>query len=192
VFRHRAVRWIAANGTPLTMRLARAEDAPQLQVSLGKLSPEARRNRFFAPMPGFSDALVKKMTDVDPAREHVLMVMRRDDSTGRSLEFPVAGGRFVVINDAFTGQPTQCEFALVVGDQWQKQGIGRRIMQALIAEASRRGLQQMVGDILTGNRPMLELARSLGFAAEPGDDHTISHVVLNLPQRKRWATLLGR
>ena len=185
----RPTHWTAANGTPLTMRLARASDMPQVRVSLEKLSPEARRNRFFSPMPGFSEALVRKLSDVDPAQEHALLVMRREND----LDYPVAGGRFVLSRDEFSGEATRCDFALVVGDLWQGQGIGKRIMQALIAEAVKRKLQQMSGHILSSNEPMLNLARTMGFQIEPDVDEGIHIATLPLtqPRRSRWKKLIA-
>ena len=166
------------------MRIARAGDTPQVKVSLNRLSPEARRNRFFSPMPGFSDQLVKQLTDVDPTLEHVLLVMRRENG----LEFPVGGGRFVITPDEYSAKPTRCEFALVVGDLWQRQGIARRIMQALIDEAIKRQLQQMYGHILASNSGMLALAQALGFRIETPDEDAIVLATLALPQRHvaRW------
>jgi acetyltransferase len=177
------VRWVARNGTPLLMRLARNSDTPQVKVSLDKLSPEARRNRFFSPIPGFSDELVRKLTVVDRSREHVVFVLRQEGGK----QFPVAGGRFVVTEDHWTRHG---EFSLVVGDAWQGEGIGRRVMQELIDEASRRGLAYLYGDVLVGNENMLGLARALGFRVEPGSDGTLRRVVLDVPQRR--AGVLGR
>lgn len=186
----RPVRWTAADGTPLVMRLARPSDAPQVRVSLEKLSPATRRNRFFAPMPHFSDELLQKFVDVDPAREHLLFVMRHQDG----LDYPVAGGRFVIANDAFTGQPTHCDFSLIVGDAWQGQGIGRRIMHALIDQAIARGLQQMNGQILADNKPMLALAAALGFSLEADQEPGVmrASLVLPRPRRAAWKNLLPR
>lgn len=185
MFRRRAPRWTAADGTALHLRQARPSDAPQVKASLEKLSPQARRNRFFAPMPVFSDALVKRLTEVDPAREYFLLVMRRE----RGLEIPVGGGRFALATDHLGGLPTRCEFALVVGDAWQGQGIGRRILQALTAEAARRGLSEMLGHILADNRPMIELARRLGFRIEANEDPAIVNAVLALRPARWWRRL---
>lgn len=186
----RPVRWRAADGTPLEMRVARDSDTPQVKVSLAKLSPATRRNRFFAPMPDFSDALVQKFTEVDPAREHLLFVMRQEDG----LDYPVAGGRFVIANDAFTGLPTSCDFSLLVGDAWQGQGIGRRIMQALIDQAVERGLHQMNGQILADNKPMLALVAALGFSIEADEEPGVVRATLALPRPRRavWKNLLPR
>jgi acetyltransferase len=56
-----------------------------------------------------------------------------------------------------------CEFALTVADDWQRQGIGRQLMQRLMTFARDRGLEIMEGDVLTQNHKMLKLCRKLGF-----------------------------
>jgi acetyltransferase len=72
------------------------------------------------------------------------------------------------------------EFALVVADSWQGRGIGRRLLAKLIEAARRRGVQRLYGDILAINRPMLELARKLGFELGRHEDPTITRAVLDL------------
>ena len=57
-----------------------------------------------------------------------------------------------------------CEFALVVADQWQRKGIGTRLMAALIDAARERGLQSVNGEILADNLPMRKLVENLGFS----------------------------
>jgi len=62
------------------------------------------------------------------------------------------------------------EFALVVADDWQGKGLGTKILNGLLSEAKRRRLQQVRGDSLTENEPMLQLCRKLGFSfvTQPG------------------------
>jgi len=60
-----------------------------------------------------------------------------------------------------------CEFALVVNDQWQKQGIGHKLMDVLMDVARGRGLKVIEGEVLKTNRPMLKLVEALGFRIEP-------------------------
>jgi acetyltransferase len=72
------------------------------------------------------------------------------------------------------------EFALVVADSWQGRGIGTRLMAKLIDAARRRGVKRLYGDILATNRPMLELARKLGFELGRHEDATITRAVLDL------------
>jgi len=74
-----------------------------------------------------------------------------------------------------------CEFALVVADAWQGRGIGRRLMEKLIAVARERGLKRIYGEVLATNRAMLELARKLGFEiGRHPDDATVTRVALQL------------
>jgi len=72
------------------------------------------------------------------------------------------------------------EFAIVIADAWQGRGIGRRLLAKLIEAARRRGVKRLYGDILATNRPMLELARKLGFELGRHEDATITRALLNL------------
>jgi len=56
------------------------------------------------------------------------------------------------------------EFAVVVNDAYQRQGLGRHLMQRLIDIARERGVRRLVGQVLIENAPMLHLMRSLGFS----------------------------
>jgi len=178
--------WQSLDGTRLEMRQMRPSDAPQVKASLNTLSADTRRRRFFVSIAEFSDDAVHRLIDIDPAREYLLVVLRREDG----IEIPIAGGRFV-----HEDERPDCTFSLLIGDPWQGQGIGRRILKALIREASRRGLRRMHGHVLADNRPMLDLARAQRFAileSDQGDD--VLEIVRELPDRwsLRWDTFLRR
>ena len=53
-------------------------------------------------------------------------------------------------------------------------------MEALIAYARDWGLKTLWGMVEAGNHPMLDLARDLGFAAEPCGDETSIRATLTL------------
>ncbi len=186
-------RWLAADGTPLHLRPVRMDDTGRLRRALDRLSPEARRQRFLAPVGGISEAFVRGLIETPHERQCTLLVLRREDGE----EMPVAGGRFVVGDTPETSD--SCEFALTIGDAWQGQGIGRRLLRALIEAAEARGLRRMTGHILLDNRPMLALARHQGFTidATPGDTQTRT-ATLDLPRRHSlppaslWQRLAGR
>lgn len=162
----------------------RKSDAPLVKQSLNQLSANSRRNRFFASIAEFSDDAVEKLVVIRPQKEYLLVVVRHADG----LEVPIGGGRFVHDEEG-----SGCSFSLLIGDAWQGQRIGRRILKALLREASRRRLRQMHGDVLSDNRPMLELARSLRFSI--GDPREgIVQVVRDLPigVRTGWRRWLSR
>ena len=168
--------WRTANGTRMTLRPMLKSDAPLVKESLGQLSSESRRNRFFSPIREFSDEMVRRLTDFDTTNEFALVVVRKE----KNKEIPLAGGRFV-----HEGDGRRCEFSLLITDVWQGQRIGHRILRVLIREAARRGLREMEGHVLADNRAMLKLARSMGFVIDddPGD-FGVKLVTLNLPSPK--------
>ena len=179
-------RWRAADGTRMTLRPMLKSDAPLVKESLGKLSSEARRNRFFSAIREFSDETVHRLTHFDTATEFALVVVRPEN--GR--EIPLGGGRFVDCGD---GQ--RCEFSLLIGDAWQGQRIGHRILRTLIREAVRRGLRQMEGHVLADNRAMLKLARAHGFMVDDSSEEAgVKLVTLDLPspQPRIWPRLFRK
>ncbi len=143
--------WRAADGTRMTLRPMLKSDAPLLKESLGQLSRESRRNRFFSAAREVSDEMVHRLTHFDSATEFALVVVRKE----KGKEIPLAGGRFVHESDG-----RRCEFSLLIGDAWQGQRIGHRILRVLIREAARRGLREMEGYVLADNQAMLRLART--------------------------------
>ena len=64
------------------------------------------------------------------------------------------------------------EFALAVGDAWQKCGVGRKLMSALIECARMKGYRAVVGDVLASNTKMFRLMSSLGFSIHPHPEDT--------------------
>jgi acetyltransferase len=46
------------------------------------------------------------------------------------------------------------------------QGVARQLMQRLIEWARRRGLREVVGQVLADNAPMLAFVRRLGFGVQ--------------------------
>jgi acetyltransferase len=166
-------RWRAQNGVDLAMRLMRAEDAQRVKLALNQLSPESRRHRYFRAVADFSDEMVTDLVVIDPLKQWAVLVVHVE----KGIENPVAGGRFVAESDIL------CEFSLLVGDRWQGQGIGRHILLALIGEASRRGLTEMIGYVMSENRSMIALARSMGFQVNESEEgETVKRLVRDLPR----------
>jgi GNAT superfamily N-acetyltransferase len=77
----------------------------------------------------------------------------------------VAGARYIVD----TGGDS-CEFAVTVADDWQRIGLASQMLEALLSAATGAGLKSMYGYVLAANRPMLELARRLGFEVTSSDE----------------------
>ena len=65
---------------------------------------------------------------------------------------------------------TPAEVALLVSDASSGQGLGKRLMESLLALAREQGLARLDGLVLCKNSAMLKLVRALGFSVKPFDD----------------------
>lgn len=160
------------DGAAVTLRPIRPEDAGIEVEFVRNLSDESRYNRFMGPLRELQPSMLTHFTQVD-YDDHMAFIATTDDH-GAEMQIGVA--RYVVIPGT-----TQCEFAIVVADAWQRRGVGRRLMQRLIEAARARGLTSMYGDVLPANNKLLTLTESLGFKSsfDPSDMSTI-HVEVAL------------
>ena len=142
------------DGSLVTLRPIRPEDAEMEQAFVQSLSEDTRYYRFMDALRELPRAMLVRFTQLDYAREMAIIAVTEQE--GRETEIGVA--RYATNPDGIS-----CEFALVVGDAWQKRGLGRQLMTTLMQIASERGLVSMEGEILADNSAMLHLMTSLGF-----------------------------
>ncbi|MDT8387794.1 MAG: bifunctional acetate--CoA ligase family protein/GNAT family N-acetyltransferase [Thiogranum sp.] len=143
-----------ADGTGVTIRPIRPEDAAIEDDFVRSLSPQSRYFRFMRGMNELTLDMLIRFTQLDYDRELALIAVV--DQEHREVEIAVA--RYAINPDG-----NSCEFALVVADAWQNRGLGTHLMTALMEAARQRDLKEMEGEILASNHGMLELARNLGF-----------------------------
>jgi len=160
------------DGTPITIRPIRPEDAESEQDFVRRLSPQAKHYRFMQSLKELSPRMLARFTQIDYNREMALVAIMEEH--GVQTQLGVA--RYVINPDG-----KSCEFAIVVSDEKQKQGIGSRLMKALIAAARRHRLVTMEGLVLADNRSMLQLMRDLAFSVRPHpEDRSMVMVELRL------------
>ncbi|MGY3168130.1 acetyltransferase [Thermostichus sp. MS-CIW-19] len=68
------------------------------------------------------------------------------------------------------GLPEEAEFALLVADPYQRQGIGTELLTRLIQVARCEGIQRLAGEVLSENEGMRRLCRRLGFQLLPSPE----------------------
>jgi acetyltransferase len=164
---HLATRWQLPDGTDVTIRPIRPEDAEMEQAFVRNLSPETRYFRFMRTLAELTPEMLVRFTQIDYDREMAFLACVVRD--GRETEVGVA--RYVTNPDR-----RSCEFAVVIADEWQGKGIASRLMTELMRVARERGLEVMEGEVLASNARMFHLMGSLGFVVGPGDDPSV-HVV---------------
>ena len=158
------------NGQTVSVRPIRPEDANLEQEFVRKLSDDARRCRFMDnSLKELPPSLLIRFTQIDYDREMAL-IATVPSATG---EQQVGNARYTLTPDGET-----VEFAVAVADDWQKCGLGRRLMMALFDCARHYGYRTIAGDVLVDNPKMLRLMETLGFAVLPHpEDRSQKHVV---------------
>jgi acetyltransferase len=153
--------WTLLDGTRISVRPIRPEDAQIERDFVRNLSPQAKYFRFMHALHELTQDMLVRFTQIDYDREMAFIaVVQQND---KDIEIGVA--RYVMNPDRHS-----CEFALVVADEWQKKGIGSYLMNQLMQAAQSRGFDTMMGEVLADNQHMLELTRRLGFSERPHNE----------------------
>ncbi|MBV2234045.1 MAG: bifunctional acetate--CoA ligase family protein/GNAT family N-acetyltransferase [Sterolibacterium sp.] len=152
------------NGRQVTLRPIKPEDAGLTQAFVCGLSPQSRYFRFMNAMREVSPAQLVRLTQIDYDREMALIATLHD----AGIESQIGVARYATNPDG-----ASCEFAVVVADDWQGQGLARALMTALIETARKHSsLKTMYGDILIENQHMLDFVKKLGFTTSAHPDET--------------------
>jgi acetyltransferase len=149
------------DGTDVTMRPIRPEDAEIEALFILNLSDEAKYFRFMHAVHELTPEMLVRFTQIDYNREMALIAVTHED--GHEVEHGVI--RYVTNPDQ-----SSCEFALVVSDEFQGHGVGQRMLKRLMEIARSRGLDTMEGEVLSENRRMLNLVKSMDFQIQPTPD----------------------
>ena len=169
--KHLVTRSQTPDGTTITMRPIRPEDARAEQEFVGNLSPAAKYFRFMHEVKELSPDMLVRFTQIDYESEMAFVATIEKDHK----EMIIGIARYYTQADR-----SSCEFALAVADAWQNKGIGSRLMMALMDAAKTKGIKSMTGRILSENKNMLELVEHLGFMIRPGEDSSMKLAVKDL------------
>ena len=143
------------DGTKVTLRPLRPEDADMVQAFVRNLSDESRYNRFMSSIKQLSQQVLVRFTQLDYDREMALALVYTNENGNEEV---LGMSRYVTDPDMEV-----CEFAISIADKWQGRGVGTILMQKLFDVASQQGLSTMRGEVLTSNSGMLQLMKKLGF-----------------------------
>ncbi|HET7787429.1 MAG TPA: GNAT family N-acetyltransferase [Myxococcales bacterium] len=145
---------VLRDGTQVTLRHIRPDDAAELRRGLERLSPESRYRRFLSLVGELTDEQVKYLTCVD-GRDHVAIVAV---TPGVPAEVGLGVARFVRVPD----DPEAAEAAITVVDDAQGKGLGRILALALARAAYERGVRRFRGRILADNAAVQQLLADVG------------------------------
>ena len=154
----------SARGERLIIRPIRPEDAEQHGALFHRLSPDDVRFRFFSSIRELSPEQTARMTQVDYDREMAFVAIR--ETTGEM----VGVSRLVCERDGHIRRIRRRRAA-----RHERSRSGQPSHASSARLGSRRGLSEVVGQVLADNAPMLAFVRHLGFEVHrmPGEEDLV-------------------
>ena len=168
-------RWeFPLNGDKLLLRPIKPEDEPLWSEMIESFSAETAEYRFFGPVPEITKSMLVRYCHIDYDREIAIAAFAVPKGRKKTSMLGVA--RLTIE----TANAEEGEFAIVVRDDYQRKGIGSRLMDALIQAARDRHVREINGVVLAANPRMTRFAESLGFVVSSGDDPGVRNLALRL------------
>jgi acetyltransferase len=146
--------WTLPNGTKVLLRNLQPTDLALHQQFLFSCSSESLYLRFFKAVnhKQLTERKVSQWTDYNHLQELAIAAIQHPN---HHKELGVM--RLICI------EPGIAEFALLVADAWQGQGLGRKLTEKAITICQANSIRYLRATVLTTNQTMLHLARRLGF-----------------------------
>lgn len=141
----------------MTIRPIRSDDRERLQLSHARLSDESRYRRFMSSQPHLSASAARYLVDIDGCN-HYALVATVAEPDGEAI---VGVARFIRLPH----DPQTAEFAIVIGDAWQRQGLGGELLGRLADAAVTRGVERFCATVLADNIGIRRVIDSLAAGA---------------------------
>jgi acetyltransferase len=145
------------DGSTAVIRPIRPDDEPLMVEFHQTLSEQSVYRRYFNVLrldERVSHARLSRICFIDYSRDMALVVER---SAGDRREI-LAVGRLTRLHGV-----NESEFAILVNDAWQHQGLGTELLRRLVAIGREEKVDCISADILPENHAMQALARKAGF-----------------------------
>jgi acetyltransferase len=157
------------NGQEIKIRPVLPEDEPLEEEMFANLSRQTQYYRFFGYLGDVTHDMLVRYTQIDYDRE-IALVGLADEADGRAMT-----GVVRLVADA---KNEEAEFAIVVADKWQGQGLGNHFTDLIMAIAKERGIRKITATVLQANTTMLHMFRKRGFIIKNIDYQTSSAELL--------------
>ena len=160
------------SGEQVLFRPITPADKGRLAGALARLSPESRQRRFLMPKPRFNSSELRYLTEIDGFDHVAIVAVLADDP-----ESIIGVARFVRLRE----DPRTAEAAIVVGDAFQGQGLGRALGRRLADEARDRGVTRfsatLLGDNIAAHRLFEAISERLEARYEGGLEELVADLV---------------
>lgn len=147
------------DGTAVTIRPIRPDDAHGLQALFYRLSPESISLRFLGQPKELPYEQARQLANVDYQKRMALVATREQGGE----EHIIAVARYAVDP---AGQPDLAEAAIVVEDEYQNRGLGTLLLIRLVAYAQAHGIRAFMAAVHHDNAQIMRFIRHSGLPTE--------------------------
>ena len=176
---HGTVTVTTRKGRKVRVRHIRPTDAPLLIDMFHRLSPETRRFRFFTSIPDLPEDIlwreVRRYTEFNERRQAALIAVVREDRQDRAV-----GVVRLVVEKA---DPDIAEVAIVLRDDYQREGLGTAMFDLLIQLALVRGIKRLRAVSLAENEGVQRLIQHAGFRVASQTSHGETTQIMYLEEQ---------
>ncbi|MFZ1390402.1 MAG: GNAT family N-acetyltransferase [Dokdonella sp.] len=158
------------DGTLLLLRPIAPGDVDALMRAFKRMTPEQVRARVFHALSELPEPVARSMCRIDP--DHAVALVATDPN-GAEIR-----GEARVHFDLIT---ESAELAIAIDPDYTGRGLGRILIERLIAASRAHAMREIWGDTQAGNNAMLALTTRLGFShRRQSDDATLVRFQLDL------------
>jgi len=168
--------WKLNNGTPITIRPIRPEDEPLMVEFHKTLSEESVYFRYFHMIQLSQRITHERLTRIcfiDYDREMALVAEYQNPETEKREILAV--GRLSKLHGS-----NAAEFAMLVSDKFQDQGLGTELLRRLLEVGKNEKSCCIYADILADNSGMQRVCEKLGFQITNTSDTTVLRAEIKL------------
>ncbi|MCK4873280.1 MAG: GNAT family N-acetyltransferase [Phycisphaerales bacterium] len=150
------------DGTPIVLRPIKPEDEPMWHELLASCSPESIRSRFSYLFTDTSHDMAARYCFIDYDREIGIVAELETRDDDRRL---IGVGRLVADPDHDTA-----EYAILIADEWQNQGVGRLLTAYCVEIADSWHIKRVTAVTSSTNSRMVKIFTELGFQVSRDDE----------------------
>lgn len=149
------------NGQSVLLRPIRPEDEPMEEEMFKTFSEKTKQFRFFGPIKEAYHEMLIRYTQIDYDRE--IAIIAEITEEGRKK----MAGVVRLIADPYN---ETAEYAIVLGDPWQGQGLGTIMTRYILEIARKRGIKKVYAHVLQENAGMLRIFKKFKFTTRQEED----------------------
>lgn len=160
------------NGEKCLVRPVLPEDEEKMATFITQVSREDLYKRFFSEVGEFNHEALANLTQIDYDREMAFVATQTNE---QDQEILLGVARVIADSHNY-----DAEFSILIRSDLKGIGLGRLLMEKLIAYSQTKGTVRLTGITMPSNKGMVQLAKKLNFKTETHFEDNIVDMLLIL------------